>query len=302
MKRDVVALIACFFLCSHLWAHGSRRSWAIESVSLTPAGTIAEADGVKVQRLQAKVADKTTSEAVTFDAEVTLDRVGDTFIGNDKLVVLGSAGRADGVVIFDLVSKKEIDWFYCYSPRRLSEDWIIYVEFYFSLGPREPTDVVLIYDLAKSPEDNRLKNNPGRLLPPGIKDIPIEVGSPIYPESNAQQKSYANIVSGVEAARNVLGSQYLLLSSKRLVFRVSAGADDKTSRNWIMVVDLSHGFENPRTKAVDIPTGEFRKNEGYSSRMVEITKMEIVSASAVRLYVPESKYGVSSIVVNVPEF
>ena len=112
------------------------------------------------------------------------------WVMEDKLAVIGQQGKAGVVVVFDLQSKAAIDWFYCYSPQKLSARYLVYVEFYLAHRSVEPTDVVLIYDLAAGPAQNRL---PGADPAMAAEDTaPVRVGIPVFPGWNAQRQSYDN--------------------------------------------------------------------------------------------------------------
>ncbi|HXE90968.1 MAG TPA: hypothetical protein VNK82_08410 [Terriglobales bacterium] len=230
---------------------------------------------------------------------VPLTRITEHFVSGNELVLLGEAGRAQAVVIFDLIHRTKVDWFYCYKPQRLSERWIVYVEYYPALGEGEPTDVVLLYDLGKTPAENRLKRHAGP-LPPGKHDSPIEVGVPIYPEANAEGSSYVNHVESVSLARHVLGTpNFLLLPSKHFVFVSSEGKEFKDLKNYVVMISLAEGMHKPKLTRIEIPKREFKK-AGENPAFVKVTRLEEAAPNAVRLYVPESEYGVGSIVVELP--
>lgn len=78
----------------------------------------------------------------------TIDQV---YVSGDRLVVLGDAGRTQAVEIFDIPSGRKVDWFFCYSPKRISRSMIASTEFYPTMTADVPTDVLLIYNLLKSP-------------------------------------------------------------------------------------------------------------------------------------------------------
>jgi hypothetical protein len=101
-----------------------------------------------------------------------------------RLVVLGDFGGTD-VFIIDTKSASLVDSFPAYLPV-LSPDqrWIVYRKFY-PLHGVEASDELLIYDLSKSPAQNRPAGtggvaDVGRLLfPPGQDDLPFDnIGVP----------------------------------------------------------------------------------------------------------------------------
>jgi hypothetical protein len=196
----------------------TSKGWTMGAVTLEPEKETP--DGVRPGLLSVSADDASTGDVVSIAAHVPLTKVEDSFVFNDKLVVLGQAGRAEAVVVFDLLARRKSDWFYCYQPRHIGKGWITYVEWYPGHSSAEPTDVVLAYDLALSPMENRLAKENDITLPPRLNDSPSRVGFPIYPASNAQQKSYVNRVASLMQAEHILGSPLLLLASDKLVIPV----------------------------------------------------------------------------------
>jgi hypothetical protein len=264
-------------------------------VKLVPDGL----DGIKQGELRATVTNVSDGRAAELGAEVHLTAISESFISNDKLIAMGDAGRAQAVVVLDLLTKREVDWFYCYRPRRISDDWIVYIEFYPAHGTGEPTDVVLLYDLKGSPMDNRLERTADQRFPPSYSDNPIHVGIPIYPPMNASQRSYENHVASGDQSFHILGTPMVLLPSKKLILDVSESLDSRISRNYLASVDLSGGTASPVSRSIDIPWNKLPK-AGENPQHLAITGMEALSQNAVRIYVPEREYGVSSIVVDIP--
>ena len=92
---------------------------------------------------------------------------------------------------------------------------------------------------------------------------------------------------------------YVLLPLKRLVFAAAQGEDFLHLRNYLVIVNLSGGVNHPAIETIDIPKDQFKK-AGENPRFVKITGIEQASENAVRLFVPQSDYGVSSITVAIP--
>jgi hypothetical protein len=215
-------------------------AWKIEALDLKPDAENGEG------QLSAIVIGQAGGERVELSARIPMERICESFVTGDKLVLLGAAHNPQAVVIFDIRQRKPIDWFLCYSPRRVSDQLIVFVEFYFAHeAGGEPTDVVLVYDLAKSPLENRLKKTPGMTLPPDRSDDAlVEVGVPVYPEWNARQRSYENIVTEPAAARHVLGQGgYVLVDASKLVFLASEGEEFPNVLNYLVVVNLTGGLD-----------------------------------------------------------
>jgi hypothetical protein len=217
---------------------------------------------------------------------------------------MGKAGRAWEVVVFDLAKRQEIDWFACAVPQRLSTNWIVYVEWYPDhVG--EPREVVLIYDLTKSPMENRLPGARATRIPAPIMDTSVAVGLPVYPEWNVRNRSYRNVVENPSEGETIISTissaWFVLLPRDRLVFAARRGWDFPNSWNYLVIVDLSSGLSAPLITTLDIPKQDLKK-PGENPRFLKIEGMEAVEGDpdAVRLSVPALEYGVSSIVVKIP--
>ncbi len=59
-------------------------------------------------------------------------------MSNNKLVAIGDAGDASNVVVIDLMARRLADWFFCYAPKHVSPNWIVYVEWYQGHGIPNP--------------------------------------------------------------------------------------------------------------------------------------------------------------------
>lgn len=271
----------------------SEGVWKVDKVILTPESDV-------VGRLTVGLSRDDTAFEIT--SEIRLSAVRDHFVFRDRLVVIGDVGepgRASGVVIFDLADRKLLDWFVCWEPTRISESWIASVEWYPEHGERWPTDVVLVYDLDRSPVQNRVGKVTLPFAPPPITGAPVAVGIPVYPPANAIDGSYTNVAASAESATRVLGSPYfLLLPSRWLVFVAAQGRDYPSSQNHLVVVDLSHGLLSPPARSIPIPREGFTK-AGRNPRMIQVDRMEAAGEHSVRLFLPESEYGIGSEVVNL---
>lgn len=82
------------------------------------------------------------------------------------------------------------------------------------------------------------------------------------------------------------------------MFVAAQGKDYPSSRDYLVVVDLSHGLLNPPVRTQEIPTQGFTKT-GRNPKMIEVERMEAAGEYSVRLFLPESKYGIGSEVVNL---
>jgi len=160
--------------------------WRVENVSL-------RIDSERESTLTVRASDGAAGGLVNIESKVRLTDVEQSFVLGDKLAVMGRAGRTWSVVILDLAKGQEIDSFACALPQRLSTNRIAYVEWYPDHFV-EPREVVLIYDLTKSPMENRLPGVRAARIPAPITDISAAVGLPVYPEWNVRNRSYRNAV------------------------------------------------------------------------------------------------------------
>jgi hypothetical protein len=290
--RSAVAL--AFSLAPSVVA--ASEAWAVGQITLTPAQQAV--DGSKPSLLRVDLTDTYDGTTVELSAAAPLSRVRSAFTFRDKLAVLGEAGKAGSVLIFDIATKREIDRLLCYQPRRISDKWITYVEWYPSHSSGSPSDVILGYDLALSPVENRLERIPGPMPEEELPWGSPRVGFPLYPFSNVQQKSYINNVSDPLQAERILGSPSILLPSDKLVVPVDEGFDAGSYRTHLAVIDLSQGLANPVIREIALPTDKYPRRHD-SPNMMEVNKLEAVSVGAVRLYLPEGEYGIGSIVVDI---
>lgn len=109
-----------------------------------------------------------------------------TITPGNKLVVHGKLKRADVLYMVDLETGEVIDFFWCYNPvLSPSMRYIVYEKFFPPHGLKEAmTMVVLIYDLEKKPEENRVPIV-------GYSDWPkSQVGIPVYPNMYFESKAY----------------------------------------------------------------------------------------------------------------
>ncbi len=197
----------------------------------------------------------TANRRAVIEGHVVSNAVNSAFITGDKLIIFGDAGRTQAVEIFDIPSRKKLDWLFCYDPRRISQSLITCVEYYPTLAEGQPTDVLLVYDLSKTPQENRLV--PAPHIPPLRTDRPTQVGIPIFPQVNVDRKSYDNHVASVSDSYSVAGSFSTLISGNRLVFAASQ-FDSSAHRNTkVIVVDLEHGpsFAKAKTYVIASQTG-----------------------------------------------
>jgi hypothetical protein len=289
MRIRLAACIALSF-CSIAYGADASARWTLQ---LTPRISHARGNNTLI----ASIADNKKHDTFKLTTDIILSSVEEAFIVGNKLAVLGDAGKTQAVVIFDLSKRKEADWYFCYEPQRLDYSSLIaYVEYYPSHSNAETTDVVLVYDLQKTPRENRLL--PVAVLPPRRHDYPVAVGIPIFPAYNAQHKSYDNTVEDSDDVHNILGPPFfLMLSSKRLIFLESLTLPSGIT-NDVVAVNLSHGLVDSPIRIAAIPRKSFASG---APQAIQATGMKEEQPFVVSLQIPISKYGVSSVLVPIPK-
>lgn len=278
------------------WSAAGEPAWKIEKLSVTPVK-----EGVNL--LAASILRESDPQRVELSDHVKSREIAEAFVWRDYLVLFGRATNPAVVEIFDLKHQVKMDWFACYQPRRIAENWISYKEFYFAgaQGPVVPKEVLLVYDLAKTPLENRLRREPGWKTPPPLDDNSanvVEVGTPVFPESNARARSYQIQFETRDAGLYINTATLALLPSGRLVFHcmemLPAMGYEASPRQYLAVVDVSRGIENPAYKTVDIPRmGRFP---------ARIERIEAEASHTVRLVFPKGEYSTDSMIVALPEF
>ena len=110
-------------------------------------------------------------------------------LSGGKLAVLSDVGRGHTVVyIVDTLKQEVVDWFYGFSPV-ISPDrrWIVYDKFLPGSVQAPTTSEYLIYDLTRTPAQNRSDGNVDDhydnigavIYPPGQKNLPLDnIGVP----------------------------------------------------------------------------------------------------------------------------
>jgi hypothetical protein len=291
MRRCLI-LLTFVLAAGSLCAEDSKPAWNITGLTVSPLN-----DEFRTLIFRASHGSEVAYSA---SLKVVLTTVSSSFVAENKLAILGEAGNAQAVVIYDLEKRQESDWFFCYQPRRISETWIAYVEYYPSHSTGNPIDVVMIYDLGRSSIDNRLQES-DRSQPKDQMRYPIRVGVPVYPDSNARERSYNNEEASPNNSLQILGPPFfLLLSSKQLIFLGSSGSDYSNYVTTLISVDLAKGLDNARSQTIAIPFDQLPKRKENPDFLTAL-KLEEAGPMAVRIMLPKADYGVDSLLVNIPE-
>lgn len=171
-----------------------------------------------------------------------------------------------GIHIVDAKRNELVDEFWCYEPvLSPSKRFWIYEKFYPPYGlPAERTSVVLLYDMEKSPLENRLPVE-------GYTEWPKEqVGLPVYPEPYVKARAYVLVE---QQQQNPFW--YHLCSP----FLWSADANDVVflcthqKQTYILRVNISAGIDKPKIFKSPIVVSNFIKptlSEESRKRQVDL--------------------------------
>jgi len=202
----------------------------------------------------------TTNKPASFVLSNLTTQVRKLDIYQDKLVVYGSVeSKASGLTVVDLQRGEELDFMLGYHPQRSSTGrYVIYRKFYPRFSPPEvQSDLVLIYDLARSPNENRLG---GESSPVGLRVGSPEhllaserVGYPIYPLANVRDRSYQVWVEKPAQRHLVVGGFLWGQQDERVLF-----VDRQEGKDSVVVVDLSGGLERPKVAKLPLEEASFQ--------------------------------------------
>lgn len=184
-------------------------------------------------------------------------------IVGDRLLVFGSDQFAIGVAVVHLQRGQELDFIYCYWPELSSTGrYLIYTKFYPRGGmAEERSDLVLVYDLERSPEENRvderiraiLRAGRNRAHDPEYLAVVEDAGVPVYPPENAAKQSYFVWERIPELRHLVLGGRG---SAARFLWRNQdtevVFVDRHAEENWVVAVDLAGGAHQARSRVAKI--------------------------------------------------
>jgi hypothetical protein len=282
--------------------------WKVKSISLKPRAELIDGTSFNWEDITLNVSDMQHRTDFTLSAKVALSEVREQYLYGDKLAVVGIAGNTEEVVIFDLRRREEVDWFDCDGAKQVLPGKIV-IAMWVPNHPASTNDVVLmLYDLAKSPSANRLKNEPNAHFPLSVEaqgEDTIDVGMPIYPQENANLKSY-NPTSreSEDAIISADLNTIVAVSAERLVFMAQKGFED----DWLEVLDLPHGVAKAKSRRIEIPKEQLhpdpqwvKLHQPFNPNLVSIGQIEVLSPTQIRLHIPAEEYGVDHLDVQIPD-
>ncbi|MGI0014822.1 MAG: hypothetical protein ACREBU_15485, partial [Nitrososphaera sp.] len=227
---------------------GACALWGFQVTSLThkPAEKSAENEDHRVEltsyesspsyKLVFQVVAKKTNQSREFVLEERYASVKDLMlVEKAKLVVSGELPRGGNIIsVVDLRELKlqNTIWKYDYafSP---TKRFLIYQSHYPRMGlPESRRSILLLYDLRRPAPETRLSS----ISPPE------NVGFPVFPEANAKLRSY-DVRLEVE---HLYLSPFLWPPDERNIVFIEFSTHDE--QNYLAVINLSAGVENPRIR------------------------------------------------------
>jgi len=226
-----------------------------------------------------EIRDKKTNEV----AHVTFGGIGERIrsieklylFENNKLVVHGNLKRADIIYVVDCKTQNVVDMFWCYDPVLApSKRFWVYEKFYPYHGLKSiQTTVVLVYDMQRTPLENRVPVK-------GYTEWPkVQVGLPIYPRPYLEAKAYVLQRQQYEEPPWYLRSSPLLWSkdSNDVVFLYN-----HKKQAYVVRVNISAGIDKPKILEAPINVGNFvRQDLPEDFRKKEAARLHMVSATEI---------------------
>lgn len=235
---------------------------AVEGATYEASLVRAETTGDGSSRFHFDIREAGEGEPSTFVLQNLTTEIRKLGLYRDTLLVFGSVGNAgQGVTLVDLQRRREVDFILAYYPRHsLTGRYLIYRKFYPRFAPPEvQSDLVLVYDLARSPRENRLGGEASpvamRAGSPEHLVASQEVGFPIYPLPNVRDRSYRVWVEE-PAERHLVTTGFLWdRQDERVLFVDREGERQEDS---VVVVDLSDGLERPKVAKLPLTESSFQ--------------------------------------------
>ena len=242
-----------------LWGQQASRI-EIQSANYRVALKRAEAVESGSKKFHFEILRTTTNKPSSFVLSNLTTQVRKLDIYQDRLVVYGSVeSKASCLTVVDLQRGEELDFLLGYHPQRSSTGrYVIYRKFYPRFSPPEvQSDLILIYDLARNPNENR---KGGGSSPVGLRVGSPEhllaserVGYPIYPLANVRERSYRVWVEKAAQRHLVVGGFLWGQQDERVLF-----VDRQEGKDSVVVVDLTGGLERPKVAKLPLEEASFQ--------------------------------------------
>jgi hypothetical protein len=306
MKVKLITAACLFLLASTAFAADDTGRWRIDNVRLEPRRQY-------VRNITIKIVDSHLKTTFTLSNEVGLSGIRETIFYGNKLVLLGSADNTYEAVIYDLLRRKEIDWFDCDGAKQVVPGKLVVAEWQPNhLGGTVLDDVLMLYDLSKTPSANRLKVAHNIQFPLPVEEqseAMTDSGIPIYPQNNADEGDYFQIPREPgEAFLLVYLDTMVAVSPERLVFVAQRETDASDAVTWLEVLDLPHGAAKAKSRRIEIPKEQIppdpqwaKLHQPFNPNLMSINQIEVLSPTRIRLHIPAEEYGVDHLDVQIPD-
>lgn len=313
MKLKLTTAICLFWIAEMVFAADAVDHWKIGDVRLAPRAELIEGTSFHRADLTLNVTDFYSRTTFSLAAKVDLSEIRDTALYSDKLALWGIAGNTEEVVIFDLKRKAEIDWFLCNGVKQVVPGKLVISEWQPNhLGGVLLEDVLMLYDLEKSPFANRLKIGPNTRFPLPLDEqdeAMTDVGIPIYPQANADKGDYFQQPSKAEEPFQMVYLDTLVaISQERIVFVAQRETDARDAVTWLEVLDLPHGVAKAKSRRIEIPKEKLhpdpqwvKLHQPFNPNLVSIGQIEVLSPTQIRLHIPAEEYGVDHLDMRIAD-
>lgn len=312
MKVKLTTAVCLFWLTGMAFAADATDRWKVGDMHLAPRAEVIEGTSFNRADITLNVTDMQRRTAFTLSAKVDLSEIRDTALYGDKLMIVGIAGNTEEVVIFDLLRREEIDWFFCNGAKQVVPGKIVIVEWQPNhLGGTVLDDVLMLYDLSKTPFANRLKATHNTHYP-----LPVDadgegvtnVGVPIYPQDNANGGDYFQTPHEPgESFQMIYLDTMVALSQERVLFVVQRETDARDAITWLELLDLPHGLTKAKSRRIEIPKEQIspdpqwaKLHQPFNPNLMSINQIEVLSPTQIRLHIPAEEYGVDHLDMQIP--
>ena len=228
-------------------------------------------------------------------------------IYSSRLALSGTHAPIPAISIVDLAEKRQVDYFACYHPYfSKTGRYVVFHKFQPRSGAGFVySDIVVLYDLAKGPEENRIAGASALSAPMRFITGRADIGIPVYPTWNFKNRSYKN-TNQTYSDRHVRVSPYAWSDGDRqlafVTFHDNAlslvvadmGSDNSDIRVGMQPIDGTRVIR----RDLSLSEGEIER-EGSRLRIKGI-KFEGNVKILLRLE-PRSRYSETQLSVEIPE-
>lgn len=234
-----------------------------------------------------------TKERFNFTVANEMTQVEFVYTYGSKAIIYGELGSvAHFITVYDLAGRKEIDKWYGYQfSFSHNGRYVAFLRFHPRHTPDEYlSDVVVVYDFASSPSENR--------VPEARNDKnPENVGIPVFPKENVQKQTlepFTKLHHYLADLPGAWSNSDTLLSFTVTKARLSEmEAADYTPKEIIVVgIDLARGLGESKTYERHLPTSDLLKPgiKDVPKIRVPIESLSVSDDGAVELRTTEPNF------------